>query len=39
MLMLTHRGDMLDDPVLFAARDRVSLLCGGLILLVLFASM
>lgn len=39
MLLLTHRGQMHDDPVLFAARDRVSILCGAVIFLVLFASM
>jgi len=26
--LLTHRGDMHDDPVVFAMRDRVSLCCG-----------
>jgi 4-hydroxybenzoate polyprenyltransferase len=30
ILILTHRGDMLDDPVLFAAKDRVSIACGAL---------
>lgn len=39
MLMLMHRGQMIDDPVLFAVRDRVSLICGGLLVLVLFVSM
>lgn len=39
MLMLTHRGQMVDDPVLFAVRDRVSLICGGLLVFVLFVSM
>lgn len=29
--MLTHRGEMHDDPVVFAARDRVSLCCALLI--------
>lgn len=29
--MLTHRGQMHDDPVLFAVRDRVSLVIGGLL--------
>lgn len=28
--MLTHRGQMHDDPVVFAIKDRVSLLVGGL---------
>jgi 4-hydroxybenzoate polyprenyltransferase len=30
VLLLTHRGQMLEDPVVFAATDRVSLLLGGL---------
>lgn len=29
--MLTHRGQMHDDPLVFAARDRVSLYCAALI--------
>lgn len=28
--MLTYRGDMYDDPVVFAVRDRVSLIVGAL---------
>lgn len=32
--MLTHRGHMHDDPVVFAVKDRVSLLTGALMLLV-----
>jgi 4-hydroxybenzoate polyprenyltransferase len=32
--MLTHRGEMHDDPVVFAIRDRVSLAVGGLFGLV-----
>lgn len=31
MVMLAHRGQMQDDPVVFAARDKVSMLCTGLI--------
>jgi 4-hydroxybenzoate polyprenyltransferase/phosphoserine phosphatase len=31
MVMVTHRGEMHDDPVVFAAKDRVSLLCVALI--------
>ena len=31
MVMITHRGWMHDDPVVFAARDRVSIACGLLI--------
>ena len=38
VLILTHRGEMHDDPVLFAARDRASLICAGLIALVVLAS-
>lgn len=30
-LILSHRGAMHDDPVVFAATDRVSLLCGALL--------
>lgn len=32
MVMTTHRGKMNDDPVLYAAKDRVSLICFALIL-------
>ena len=32
--MLTHRGHMHDDPVVFAVKDRVSLMTGALMLLV-----
>lgn len=32
MVMTTHRGQMNDDPVLYAAKDKVSLFCFGLIL-------
>ena len=38
VLILTHRGEMHDDPVVFAARDRTSLICAGLIALVVLAS-
>jgi len=31
MTFTAHRGQMHDDPVVFAARDRVSLACGALI--------
>ncbi|MCA0997303.1 UbiA family prenyltransferase [Alloyangia pacifica] len=31
MVMITHRGWMHDDPVVFAARDRISLVCFALI--------
>jgi 4-hydroxybenzoate polyprenyltransferase len=36
MWVKAHRGDMHDDPVLYAVRDRVSLVCGGLFLGVLW---
>jgi 4-hydroxybenzoate polyprenyltransferase/phosphoserine phosphatase len=32
MTFLAHRGQMHDDPVVFAARDRTSLACGILVL-------
>lgn len=32
MVLVTHRGQMHDDPVVFAVRDPVSLAAGGLIL-------
>lgn len=32
--LLTHRGEMHDDPVVFALKDRVSLLVGALFVLV-----
>lgn len=32
MVMLAHRGQMHDDPVVFAAKDRVSIACAGIIL-------
>lgn len=34
MLMLAHRGQMHDDPVVFALRDRVSLACGAIIAVI-----
>lgn len=34
IVMLTHRGQMHDDPVIFAAKDRVSQLSFGLILCI-----
>jgi hypothetical protein len=36
--LLTARGQMLDDPVVFAARDRISLATFGLIALVALIS-
>lgn len=32
MVMVAHRGHMHDDPIVYAVKDRVSLLCLGLIL-------
>jgi len=32
MVMITHRGAMHDDPVVYAAKDRTSQVCGFLIL-------
>ena len=32
MVLITHRGSMLDDPVVFAAKDRVSQVCFTIIL-------
>jgi 4-hydroxybenzoate polyprenyltransferase/phosphoserine phosphatase len=37
MVMITHRGWMHDDPVVFAARDRNSILCGALIFVLAVA--
>lgn len=36
MVLITHRGTMDDDPVLFAARDRVSRICFLITLCILF---
>lgn len=38
MWMQAQRGHMNDDPVIFAVRDRYSLLCGALFLATLWAS-
>jgi 4-hydroxybenzoate polyprenyltransferase/phosphoglycolate phosphatase-like HAD superfamily hydrolase len=35
IVMITHRGSMHDDPVVYAAKDRTSQVCAGLI--VIFA--
>ncbi len=32
----THRGLMHDDPVLFAIKDRISMLCGAMFLVILW---
>lgn len=39
VLMLTHRGEMHDDPVIFAATDRTSLACGAACVAVFVASL
>ncbi|WP_375686968.1 UbiA family prenyltransferase [Pseudooceanicola sp. LIPI14-2-Ac024] len=39
MVMITHRGWMHDDPVVFAATDRISLICGGLMVALVLAGM
>jgi len=36
--MLTHRGQMHDDPVVFAIRDRISLIVGALFCLVFWVA-
>ena len=36
MWMQAHRGQMHDDPLVFAIKDRTSLLAGGLFLLVVY---
>jgi len=38
VLMLAHRGEMHDDPVIFAVKDRISLLTGAAVLAVVMAS-
>ena len=38
MWMQAHRGNMDDDPLLFAVRDRYSLLCGALFVAVMWAA-
>lgn len=39
ILVLTHRGQMDDDPVIYAVTDKISLLCGGLVGLALLGAM
>jgi hypothetical protein len=36
--LLAHRGELHDDPVLFAIKDRVSWIVGALVALVLVAA-
>jgi len=38
MVMTTHRGRMTDDPIVFAARDRISLIVVALVAVVAVAS-
>ena len=39
IVMLTHRGRMHDDPIVFAVTDKVSLVCGfSIVVLVVLAS-
>lgn len=37
-VMIAHRGEMHDDPIVFALRDRVSHVCGAAILVALAAA-
>ena len=37
IVMVTHRGQMHDDPVVFAVRDRVSLICVAIVLVIAVA--
>lgn len=39
VLLLTHRGRMHDDPVIFAVTDRTSLACGLVLALIVGASL
>jgi len=32
VIFKAHRGEMHDDPIVFAAKDRVSMVCGVLVL-------
>lgn len=38
MVMVTHRGWMTDDPIVFAARDRISIAVGALSAAAVFAA-
>ena len=37
MVMITHRGWMDDDPVVFAARDKISIACAALVVVLAVA--
>ncbi|WP_181707972.1 UbiA family prenyltransferase [Chthonobacter rhizosphaerae] len=39
VLFLANRGELNEDPVLFALRDRISWLCGGVILLLMLLAL
>lgn len=39
IMILTHRGEMHDDPVLFAAKDHVSLVCALLMVIAVVAGL
>jgi hypothetical protein len=32
VIFKAHRGEMHDDPIVFAAKDKVSMICGLLVL-------
>ncbi|HEX3500313.1 MAG TPA: hypothetical protein VHT04_13410, partial [Stellaceae bacterium] len=34
-LLLAHRGEMHDDPLVFATTDRISLVCAAIVLFVM----
>lgn len=38
MIMVAHRGNMDDDPIVFAFKDRVSHVCGVLVLMIVLTS-
>jgi len=38
MWFLAHRGEMIDDPILFAVRDRQSYLIGFAVLVLIFSA-
>lgn len=38
MWILAHRGNMHEDPIIFAVKDRLSLLCGAMVLAITLAA-
>lgn len=38
ILLLTHRGEMHEDPVVYAVSDRKSLICGAVVLAIILAA-